>query len=43
MEATLAVTSDAEGFHVTITLDTSEDGQPFVARHWSESIPRDLL
>jgi hypothetical protein len=42
-DARMEIASDAERFEVTIDLEVTEDGRPFVCRHWAESISRDLL
>jgi uncharacterized protein len=42
-DARMEIASDAERFEVTIDLEVTEDGLPFVCRHWAESIGRDLL
>lgn len=36
------MTSTAGAFRLTATVETSENGEPFVARQFDESIPRDL-
>ena len=36
------IESDAESYHVSIELDTAEDGEPRWSRAWRRSIPRNL-
>jgi predicted acyl esterase len=36
------IESDAESYHVSIELDTAEDGEPRWSRTWQRSIPRNL-
>jgi hypothetical protein len=36
------IESDAETYHVSIELDTAEDGEPRWSRTWQRSIPRNL-
>jgi predicted acyl esterase len=36
------IESDAETYHVSIELDTAEDGEPRWSRAWQRSIPRNL-
>ena len=36
------IESDAETYHVSIELETAEDGEPRWSRTWQRSIPRDL-
>jgi predicted acyl esterase len=39
-EATLNMHSDADEFHVTITLHARRNGEPVAARTWTEHLPR---
>ena len=41
-EAHWRIESDAEAYHVSIELDTAEDGEPRWSRSWQRSIPRNL-
>ena len=37
------IASDEGSFDVRVALDVSLDGEPFFAREWRESIPRNLV
>ena len=39
-EAVLDVSSDADSFHVAITLTATHDGEPFGERRWQRTFPR---
>ena len=43
IRATGVIASDEGSFDVRVALDVSLDGEPFFAREWRESIPRNLV
>ena len=39
-ESTLSIRSDADAFHVELTLTAARDGEQFAERTWTDVLPR---